>query len=97
MPSNKISPMFFYTYVLQSLKDNNNYIGYTKDLVKRVKEHKLGLNFSTSWRRPFKLIYYEACLNEQDAKHREIYLKNTAGRRFLAKQLRLFKLTGLAK
>ncbi|MFZ5391202.1 MAG: GIY-YIG nuclease family protein, partial [Patescibacteria group bacterium] len=34
--------MFFYTYVLQSLKDNNNYIGYTKDLVKRVKEHKLG-------------------------------------------------------
>ncbi len=97
MPSNKISPVFFYVYVLQSLKDGDNYIGYSHNLRRRIKEHELGLNFSTSFRRPFKLIYYEACLNEQDAKQREKYLKATAGRRFLAKRLRHFKLVCLAK
>ena len=28
-----------------------------------------------SYRWPFILIYHEACLNEQDARHREKYLK----------------------
>jgi putative endonuclease len=29
------------------------------------------------------LIYYEACLNEEDAKRREKYLKTSQGRRML--------------
>jgi len=36
MSSNKISPVFFYTYVLHSLKDGHNYIGYTNDLKRRL-------------------------------------------------------------
>ena len=91
MPSNKTSLMFFYTYILQSLKDGDNYIGFTHDLRKRVEEHQKGHSFATSFRRPFKLIYYEACLNESDAKQREMYLKSTAGRRFLAKRLSHFR------
>lgn len=73
------------------MKDGENYIGYTKDLRKRVEEHQKGRSFATSFRRPFKLIYYEACLDEADAKQRESYLKSTAGRRFLAKRLRSFR------
>ena len=82
--------MFFYTYVLLSLKDDKHYIGYTNDLRKRVEEHNLGKNFSTRLRRPFKLIYYEACLNKDDAINREDYLKSTIGRRYLKMRIRNF-------
>ena len=91
MPSNKTSQVFFYTYILQSLQDLNNYIGYTHDLRERLEEHHKGYSFSTKFRRPFRLLYYEACLDEDDAKQREKYFKSTAGRRFLAKRLRHFR------
>ena len=87
MPSNSTSMMFFYTYVLLSFKDNEYYIGYTNDLKRRIEEHNVGKNFSTKSRRPFKLIYFEACLNEDDAKQREKYFKSTIGRRFLSRRL----------
>lgn len=88
MPSNTTSRMFFYTYLLESEKDGNNYIGYTNNLRRRLEEHKRGLNFSTKFRLPFTLIYFEGCLNEKDAKRREHYLKTTQGRRFLGLRLR---------
>ena len=37
---------------------------------------------STSYRGPWKLIYYEAYLEQADALGRERYLKSGAGRRF---------------
>lgn len=80
--------MFHYTYVLKSVKNGNLYIGYTNDLVKRVKEHNRGLNISTKPYLPWKLIYYEACLNLKDARRREIYFKKTQGRRLLRCRLK---------
>ncbi len=91
MPSNITSMVFFYTYVLLSLKDDKYYVGYTDDLKRRIEEHNSGKNFSTKSRRPFKLIHYEACLDENDAKQREQYFKNTVGRRFLSKRLRNYR------
>ena len=82
--------MFFYTYVLLSNQDNNYYIGYTNNLKKRLEEHNSEKNFSTKPRIPLDLIYFEACLNEQDAKQREKYLKSTIGRRFIKKRLRQY-------
>jgi len=79
--------MFFYSYVLESLKDGNRYIGYTNNLKRRIEEHKKGLSFSTKFRLPFKLIYFEGCLSQDDAKRREDYLKGTQGRRFLGLRL----------
>lgn len=78
----------FYNYVLQSKKNNKLYIGYTTDLRKRLKEHNQGLNESTKPYRPWELIYYEACLNEKDAKRREKYLKTTQGQRLLKSRLK---------
>ncbi len=43
--------------------------------------------FATSYRGPWKLIYYEAYLEQPDALGRERYLKSGAGRRFLRAQL----------
>lgn len=79
--------MFFYTYVLKSIKDGDLYIGYTNNLKQRLEEHKKGKVFSTKSRLPFILIYFEACTNQQDAKRREQYLKTTQGRRFLGLRL----------
>ena len=73
---------FHYTYVLQSEKDQHLYTGYTNDLRKRLKEHKDNKVFSTKGRNLLNLIYYEACLNEEDARQREKYLKSGIGKRF---------------
>jgi len=68
----------FYVYVLKSKKDHDLYIGYTKDLKKRFKEHNDGENKSTKHRVPFELIYYEAYKSKSDAKYREKNLKRFA-------------------
>jgi putative endonuclease len=80
----------YYVYVLLSEKDNEFYIGFTKDLKARLKEHQKGKVPSTEHRRPLKLIYYEACLNESDAIKREKYFKTGYGRRFLKNRLENF-------
>jgi putative endonuclease len=77
----------FYVYVLQSLADHGLYIGFSGDLRRRLKEHEAGESFATSFRRPWKLIYYESYLDEQDALGREKFLKSGGGRRHLDKQL----------
>ena len=61
----------FYTYVLISTRDEKIYTGYTKNLKLRFEKHQRGKIKSTKDRRPLKLIYYEACLNQQDATRRE--------------------------
>ncbi|MFA6405453.1 MAG: GIY-YIG nuclease family protein, partial [Candidatus Paceibacterota bacterium] len=73
----------FYTYFLQSENYDETYIGFTSDLKNRVREHNQGLTPSTKRYRPWKLVYYEACVNEKDAKRREGYLKTTQGSRML--------------
>ncbi len=79
----------FYVYGLQSEKDMHQlYFGYTNDLKKRIIEHNKGLNISTKPYLPWKLIYYEACLLESDARRREKYLKTSVGRRMLKKRLK---------
>jgi len=78
----------FYNYVLQSENSDNLYIGRTSDLKRRFKEHNLGLNPSTKRYKPWKIIYYEACLNEADSKRREGYLKTTQGERLLKRRLK---------
>ncbi len=64
-----------YVYVLKSTIDNELYIGSTNDLKRRLREHNTGKSFSTSWRGPFELIYYEAYKNLKDAREREKALK----------------------
>jgi putative endonuclease len=83
----------FYTYVLLSEQDKQFYVGFTKDLKLRFEHHKRGLVESTKNRRPLALIYYEACLNQEDATKREKYLKTHNGRMFLKRRLKSY-LTG---
>jgi len=87
----------FYTYILQSKKDRHWYTGFTDDLRKRFRQHNEDKVLSTKGRGPFILIYYEVCLNKNDAIAREKYLKSGMGKRYLKNRLKRFlSLTGLA-
>ena len=82
-----------YIYVLKSLKDNRWYTGSTRDLKRRIKKHNNGEIQSTKNRKPFRIIYYGACLNEHDARTREKYLKTAWGKRYLKNRVKNY-LTG---
>ena len=75
------------------VKGGNSYTDYTKDLKLRFELHEKGKVTCTKDRRPLELIYYEACLNQQDVTHREKYLKTYYGKMFLKKRLKSY-LTG---
>ncbi len=80
--------MYYYVYVLKSGSDGQFYTGYTSDLRKRLESHSKGKVPSTKNRRPLKLVYFEGCLNQQDATHREKYLKSTYGKRYIKNRLK---------
>ena len=63
----------FYVYVLRSEGDTGFYIGFSTNLRARLRQHQGGESFATKSRGPWKLIYYEAYLNEDDALGRERY------------------------
>jgi len=84
---------YYYIYVLQSEKDGHFYVGYTKNLLKRMQEHHAGKVMTTNPRRPLKLIYWEGCLNQSDALKREKYLKTSWGKRYIKNRIQVY-LTG---
>ena len=76
-----------YTYVLRSDHDQRFYTGTTRDLRTRIELYSDGKVRSTAHRRPLALVYYEACLNRDDAFRRERFLKTGKGKRFLRNRL----------
>jgi putative endonuclease len=80
----------YYVYVLISDKDKKFYTGYTCNLENRLKEHMDGKVDSTRSRLPIKLVYYEGSLCQEDALHRERYLKSTYGKRYIRNRLKHF-------
>jgi len=80
--------MRYYVYVLKSSRDSKNYVGFTKDLKRRLLEHGRGQVQSTKHRRPLELVYYEVSFSREDATHREKYLKSAYGKRYLKNRLK---------
>lgn len=72
------------------LKSGMMYIGYAVDLRNRFNQHQNNESTYTKGRGPFRLVYYETCLNEDDAKAREKYLKSGMGRRYLKNRIKRF-------
>ena len=81
---------FYYVYVLMSEKDGNWYTGYTGDLKARLQQHHAGESRFTLYRGPWSLIYYEACLDADDALARELYLKSRMGKRYLRNRMKKY-------
>ncbi len=49
--------MPYLVYILQSLKDNTYYKGYTEDVEKRLLQHNNGESHYTRTKMPWKLVY----------------------------------------
>jgi putative endonuclease len=77
----------YYVYILKSSKSGKLYYGYTKDLKRRLQEHKEGKSKYTKGHLPIKLIYYSAFEKMQTAKDFELYLKSGSGKAFVYKRL----------
>jgi putative endonuclease len=60
------------------MKDDSTYIGYTRDLEKRLKEHNQGKTRSIKSKIPYKLVYFEKYESKTDARKREIRLKKNS-------------------
>ena len=78
---------YYYFYILRSKKNNKLYLGYTKDLKKRLKQHNSGKELATKPNIPYELIYFSGFTNKADAKKCEEYFKTNSGWRRLKKML----------
>jgi len=77
----------YYVYVLKSLKNNEKYIGSTKNLNERIKQHNCGQSNYTSNRGPYKIIWYCVFNDKNKAIDFEKYLKSSSGYAFSNKHL----------
>ncbi|HVZ67255.1 MAG TPA: GIY-YIG nuclease family protein [Patescibacteria group bacterium] len=72
----------YFVYIIKSLVNEKVYVGYTgKTVEERLKEHNSGSNKWTKSSKPFKIVYYEKFICEEDAKLREEFLKSGVGRK----------------
>ena len=65
----------FYIYILQSLKDNSYYIGYSQNPESRLIKHNTANKGYTSTRKPWKLVYTEQFETKTLAIKREKFIK----------------------
>ena len=79
-----------YTYVLLSNTDGRCYTGTPGDLRRRIRQHREGQVRSTSYRRPLRLMYDEACLSAAAALRRERCIKTGKGKRYRRHRLATF-------
>ena len=87
------SKIMYYVYLIESQNDKSWYIGYSSDLKRRINDHQKGYGSrTTSLKSNWKLIYYEAYIEKQDAIGREKFLKSGSGRKYLNKQLKNYLL-----
>ena len=86
----------FYVYLLESTKYKQVYIGSTNDLRRRLREHNDDVEISTRRYKPWRLVSYEACQSEQDAREREKRLKShgNANKEFKKRARNSFKNDG---
>ena len=73
----------YVVYVLRSQKDGRQYVGLTRDLSGRIRQHAQGRVRSTASRRPFLLEHVEHVPTRAEARKLEKYYKSAAGRRKL--------------
>ncbi|MGB5226888.1 MAG: GIY-YIG nuclease family protein [Eudoraea sp.] len=75
--------MEYYVYVLRSTKYERNYVGFTKNLAKRLRQHNTGKNRSTKPYLPWEVMFYETFPTKEGALKRENIFKTGKGREYI--------------
>jgi putative endonuclease len=78
---------YFYTYVLRSVEFERNYVGFTHDVEKRLKEHNSGKTILTRPYKPWYILFSERFSTKVEALRREKFLKTGQGRDYIKKIL----------
>ena len=69
--------MTYYVYMLKTTKGKSyTYVGYTKNLSKRIKLHNTGKGAKFTRGRQWRLIFKEKCRTKSEAISREYYIKH---------------------
>ena len=80
--------MSFHVYVLHSVEFDQIYIGFTSDLVARLRSHnELATKGWTVRYRPWTLIHSESFETKAEAMKREGALKTARGRKFIREEI----------
>ena len=72
--------MKYFTYVLQSQKDNRLYFGQTQNLEKRLEDHNSGKSTYTKHFTPWVTVAYKSFTSRKEAVGFEKKLKNLKSR-----------------
>jgi len=75
----------WFVYIIKS-ENGMIYTGMTKNLEKRLLEHNTGMNYYTSQGSNRQLLYSEKFEASNEARKREKYFKNTAGKEWLKRR-----------
>lgn len=69
----------FYVYIIRSEITGKHYVGCTKDLETRMKQHNKRQNLSTRNGAPWKLLVYKTVENQEQAYNLEKKVKSYKG------------------
>jgi putative endonuclease len=83
----RIYTKMYKVYILKSLKDGSFYTGVTTNLTQRIQAHNSGKSKFSSSKSPYKLVWYCAFSNQNQAMKFEKYLKQGSGFAFARKHL----------
>ena len=75
--------MKYYVYVLKSIGSGRHYVGFTRNVRKRLRQHNAGKTFSTRPFIPYELLFFESFDSKQEAFDREKFLKTGKGRTYI--------------
>ncbi len=78
----------YYVYILYSRQHKRTYVGQSREIEKRLKEHNCGKVRSTKPYIPYEIVYTEKHEDRQTALKREKYFKTYSGRQALKKILK---------
>jgi len=78
-----MNDVLYIVYAIKSEVDGRIYVGFTQNLLQRLKWHNQGRTKSTKGYRPWKIIYSEEVSGRIMAREREKFLKGGSGKEFL--------------
>ena len=72
-------------YILKSV-EKLIYVGMTQNIAQRFEEHNSGKSYYTKRGTNWKMVYSETFDSSKEARKREKYFKNTAGKEWLKRR-----------
>jgi putative endonuclease len=73
----------YYVYILQSIKDQSFYIGYSKDPKARLEKHNRPHKGYTARKQPWEIFFIEQYQTKEEALQRERFIKKQKSKQFI--------------